>query len=352
MEHIRVRRTHGSGDGTVQGVKVPSSIDIIWYIVKTNEGEAPIAQALRFPVERWTEAEARKWLKDNGIKYILFEPAAGSKIVFAPGYAVIRVERKALNLTTEEQKTRYWRGFERMRTSWYSLAEKRVSKRFGEELAAVKASLGSARTARDAEEIAIGVVREQRGEWEKLFKALYLAVGEDFAPKVRDSLKASKEMKQDDLWQRYLLDWISANAAEKVSMISDTTRDELADAIAEGAGLGESIDDIAARIGDVYQGYIGKARAVTIARTEVVSASNAASVFVAKSTGLDLMKQWLSTRDDRTRDTHLAADGQERPMDEPFSVGGYELMWPGDGSMGAPASELVRCRCTVTYVVL
>jgi len=272
--------------------------------------------------------------------------------IIASGYGVIRVRWKGLNLTTEEQKTRYWRAFERLRTSWYSLAEKRISRRFGDELAAVKAGLGRARTARDAEELAIGTVRAQRAEWEKFFKAFYLAVGEDFAPKVRESLTSSKEMKQDDQWQRYLLDWISANAAEKAAPISDTTRQALTDAIAEGAAQGESIDDIAARIGDVYQGYIDGARAVTIARTEVVSASNAASVSVARSTGIDLQKVWLATRDARVRDTHLMADGQRVGMDEPFSVGGYELMWPGDGSMGAPASELVRCRCTVTYIVL
>jgi ATP-dependent protease ClpP protease subunit len=76
LEHIRVRRTKGSGAGRVQGVKVPNSISIIWYIVKTSEGkEAPRAQSLRFPITTWTEKEARKWLKDNEIKYILFEKA-------------------------------------------------------------------------------------------------------------------------------------------------------------------------------------------------------------------------------------------------------------------------------------
>lgn len=79
-ERIRVRRTNGSGDGTVQGIKVPATIAVIWYIIKTADGKvAPIAQALRFPIKNWTESEARKWLKDNKIKYILFEPAAEKK---------------------------------------------------------------------------------------------------------------------------------------------------------------------------------------------------------------------------------------------------------------------------------
>ena len=70
-KHDRVRRTSGSGDGKVQGVDVPTSIDVIWYI----DGKDVKAQSLAFPVDNWTESEARSWLKDNDIDYILFEPA-------------------------------------------------------------------------------------------------------------------------------------------------------------------------------------------------------------------------------------------------------------------------------------
>lgn len=48
---------------------------MIWYITRGENGEVPRAQALRFPVGRWTEAAARKWIRDNGISFIRFEPA-------------------------------------------------------------------------------------------------------------------------------------------------------------------------------------------------------------------------------------------------------------------------------------
>jgi ATP-dependent protease ClpP protease subunit len=82
MQHLRVRRTSGSGDGAVQGVKVPNSIDIIWYIIKTKDGEAPIAQTLRFPVKDWTSQAAKEWLTKNNIKYMTFEPAEKQKSEF------------------------------------------------------------------------------------------------------------------------------------------------------------------------------------------------------------------------------------------------------------------------------
>ena len=72
-EHVRVRR---SKNGTVQGTKLPESISTVWYIRKSDNGEHPQAQALRFPVKNWTEAEARKYLKDNKIKFLSFEAAA------------------------------------------------------------------------------------------------------------------------------------------------------------------------------------------------------------------------------------------------------------------------------------
>lgn len=79
-EHVRIRRTKGSGAGTVQGVKIPGSIDVIWYITRASSGEmAPRAQALRFPVRRWTAEAARKWLSANKIKTMKFEPAASKE---------------------------------------------------------------------------------------------------------------------------------------------------------------------------------------------------------------------------------------------------------------------------------
>lgn len=75
----RVRRTSGSGKGTVQGVKIPASIDVIWYILERKGKDDKVwAQALRFPVSAWTRqpAKAKAWLKNHKIKYILFEPAA------------------------------------------------------------------------------------------------------------------------------------------------------------------------------------------------------------------------------------------------------------------------------------
>lgn len=80
LNEIRVRRTNGSGEGTVQGKKVPESIDVIWFIVKSEGKEVPIAQSLRFPIKKWAAADAaKKWLKDNEMKFTNFEKAEPKK---------------------------------------------------------------------------------------------------------------------------------------------------------------------------------------------------------------------------------------------------------------------------------
>lgn len=64
--------------------------------------------------------------------------------------------------------------------------------------------------------------------------------------------------------------------------------------------------------------------------------------------GLELEQVWLSTDDDRTRETHRIADGQRVPLGSPFIVGGAELMFPGDPT--GPPQECIQCRCSLLLV--
>lgn len=69
-------------DGTIYGrIKVPATAAVIWGKLKGRDkpADSPIPQALRFPTKNWTADEARKWLKENNVKYISFEPATGGK---------------------------------------------------------------------------------------------------------------------------------------------------------------------------------------------------------------------------------------------------------------------------------
>lgn len=90
---------------------------------------------------------------------------------------------------------------------------------------------------------------------------------------------------------------------------------------------------------------IGYNNSIRIARTEghrVQTTATMDAMEKAKEKGAEILKQWDSTLDDSTRESHVAVDGEIRELDKPFSNG---LMFPGDPS-GA-AAEVINCRCAL-----
>lgn len=126
--------------------------------------------------------------------------------------------------------------------------------------------------------------------------------------------------------------------------------------IARGLDRGSSIQDVAEGIRKVLQvtgNDTYRNRAVTIARTETIGATNAGSFASAQAlaevTGDPAPEKiWLATDDKRTRPTHRLADGQRVPLMQPFVVGGFHLQFPGDPT--GPPGEVVNCRCTILNV--
>ncbi len=126
----------------------------------------------------------------------------------------------------------------------------------------------------------------------------------------------------------------------------DTTWHAVQDAIIDGEALGEGIDGISKRIGQVFEQAKGY-RARMIARTETIGASNAASLYAAESSGVVGKKTWLAASDPRTRPSHVSADGQTVAVDKPFFVGASKMQHPGDPNGGA--HETVNCRCSMVF---
>ena len=96
-------------------------------------------------------------------------------------------------------------------------------------------------------------------------------------------------------------------------------------------------------------------RAKTIARNESITAMRAGrhEGFVQMlETGRvsedQIERRWDATGDDRTRLSHLAMHDQKvTGLSAPFvsPITGARMMFPGDTSLGAPAEELIQCRC-------
>mgnify|MGYP000874387456 CR=1 FL=1 len=126
-------------------------------------------------------------------------------------------------------------------------------------------------------------------------------------------------------------------------LVDDTTREALRSTLAEGVRAGESIDDLAVRVEDVFD-EADTTRAEAIARTEVVGNSNWATFEAQKVSGVVSKRRWVATRDGRTRETHLALDGAVVGMNERFtSSSGASADYPGGFGV---AAEDIQCRCT------
>lgn len=98
------------------------------------------------------------------------------------------------------------------------------------------------------------------------------------------------------------------------------------------------------------------ARAEAIVRTELTRIFNISHQAQAEQMGKTvpgLLKRWVAAGDRRTRKSHLRAHidtaATPIPISQPFQVGRYAMMYPGDPMAGA--EETVNCRCRLLTVV-
>jgi hypothetical protein len=85
-------------------------------------------------------------------------------------------------------------------------------------------------------------------------------------------------------------------------------------------------------------------------RWVATAAVNAGTAFAARTDEEPLGLEWVSMHDDRVRDAHADADGQIVPTSESFTVGGYQMRYPGDPRV--PIELWINCRCVVRPVKL
>ena len=143
-----------------------------------------------------------------------------------------------------------------------------------------------------------------------------------------------------------------------VSNMTQTTKAKLQDILAQGLNEGKSIDEIVKEIlADNENGYSAM-RARRIVRTEVMRASNYASMLAADKHDFEVDKIWIARIDSRTRRIpadmydHVNMNGQKVGWDEDFTSTGKkgDLVFAGfPGDPTTPAGFSINCRCTVGF---
>lgn len=109
-----------------------------------------------------------------------------------------------------------------------------------------------------------------------------------------------------------------------------------------------------------YKSRLLAFRAKVVGRTETFTAMSK-SEFTAYTQAIangdvaeaSILKFWDDADDKRVRPTHVKlGDDKGVPFSQPFvSASGARMMHPHDRSLGAPASEIIGCRCRVRYKI-
>jgi HK97 family phage portal protein len=140
-----------------------------------------------------------------------------------------------------------------------------------------------------------------------------------------------------------------------VQRVNATTWQRVKDDLAESASLGESVSETKDRL----QITLGERRSdyecMRISRTEVGRCSNAGAVIGYRESGVVAKLEWVSTPDDRVRDSHAELDGATADIGTTVwtTRSGAEI----DNGMEYPldpngeAEETINCRCMPLAIV-
>ena len=249
----------------------------------------------------------------------------------------------------EMQRVLSWKTLDRLRRPFENL----WSKRFETLLAPLAIRVASKYRATGSTSSTTAVIRStMKAALPAMYRRLYNSVAETFGERAATAARRLLRQEQRaDFFEETpgSRAWISAQTGQRIVDVTDATVAFVKNLIERSIVDGLTTDQIAAALVDAST--FSKARAFRVARTEVVSASNAGNHFSTERflPSARFVKKWLSSRDFRVRSSHIGADGKTVPLKGAFSLPGGKLRFPGDSTLGASAAEIVNCRCTTTY---
>lgn len=199
------------------------------------------------------------------------------------------------------------------------------------------------------------VLQDHRKNLQKITMAMYSESVDASAIRQFESIQKNypeiyEKKDATDVFEQLAITWIFERGATLSNQLTETTEKDVQKILERGVVEGLAIGEITTQIKRRAK-ITSRRRADLISRTETHTAASWANInstrTIAEETGLQLSKRWNTTEDERTRVSHREADGQNRDMEEEFTVQGENLDFPGDPD--ASASNVINCRCFVTY---
>jgi len=269
------------------------------------------------------------------------------------GKYVKQAEPSVVKKDTEQQKLRIWR---KWTVSWvglekeYTAAVRSYLQRQRRILTDKLAKALEQKGAKSANDIIARVVFDMKVESGKIkvINKTFCERGAELG--IRQSIIEIAGLTGDDLEAAVRQAKLSPAvrraitvSSHKITKINKTTQDRVARQLKTGLEKGEGLKDLTGRLTDALG--IKHNRARGIARTQTSGAVSTGRHEGMKSSGVET-RSWLTSRDSNVRDTHRQAEADSAagiPIDQPFTVGGERLMYPGDPA--GSAANIANCRC-------
>ena len=182
----------------------------------------------------------------------------------------------------------------------------------------------------------------------RAYRSIYFLTGNDQIEELYKLIGASRPL--DFSFGERQID--ERQIAKLARQIVDTNEKQVKRLVRRGITDGLPNSEIARQIASATT--FSESRAQRIAQTETTKAINTATNEAYKefqdAEGVQVMKEWISSRDDSVRQTHSDLDdGDPIPVDSDFEIDGYA--GPAPASFGDPAMD-INCRCTIAPVII
>lgn len=281
------------------------------------------------------------------------------------GETIVSMQLKK-NRESEEWKAKIWHNFDskaRSKENDFVNAIKKIAKKQNEEMQSRIAGLEYINDASVNNVVNDYFNKEVDDKTKRSLAKAWLNCMESGRDAAHEALEGRKEITTIDdvvITNELFNKWVERYGLLKATEINQTSkkkllkalREVLAESIEEGDGLEVMKDKLQTEAKNVFY-ELSNVRAYMIARTETGSSVNVGQLVTYQTTGIE-QKEWLSTLDDRTRESHLLMNGKIANIDETFEVdnefGGVDnMLYPLDPN--GSAGNVVNCRCTIAPVV-
>ena len=252
-----------------------------------------------------------------------------------------------------ERKEAKWNAFARRIQAREKAIETMAKKYLREQTERISANVRKSPTINSITHWDIMNIEDEAKRYGELSYSWY---ADTFTKAVRSGLAAGKGEISDGeekatIWKPEYEPMVRALIVESGTKIAESVMEKVMMMLDQAESENMTVEEFSRLIREelaIQEAY----RARRIARTEAAKVENFGELEGYRETEFVELKGWLCAFVELSREDHKQADADYSdnpiPLDEPFILGGHDrLMHPLDGSLGAPAGQIINCLCTL-----